>query len=250
VGRTQPRENCLWISPGDVTADSPETSAQKFARVIADRCNIVVTGLQVWRMHEGDPYDLQVEVAAVERVAAEQRMTRYHLFGFSAGATVALAAALALGAAVRTVAVLEPATIGDDEWDPAEGRWRRDLAGVRDLASERRPAAFRELMMGQGERPPPSLPPPPIWNGRMDKLEDMLAAVGFLSSDLARISQPTLVLSGGRSNARFLRLAERMVEVMPRAESVTFPRCSHLAPPHRDDPRQLREVLTDFWASA
>lgn len=244
------REDCLWISPGDVTERSPQTSAQRFAQVMADRANIVVTGLQVWRVHETDPYDLQVEVAAVERAAAHHRMTRYHLFGFSAGATVALAAALMLGAPVRTVTLLEPATIGDDDWGPAESRWRRELTGVRNLPPESRPVAFRQLMMGQGERLPQGLPPPPPWSERADRLEDMLAAVGFLSFELARISQPTLVLSGGLSNVRFRRLAERMAEVMPHAECVTFPHCSHLTPPHRTAQRELTEVLTKFWAGA
>ena len=42
-------------------------------------------------------------------------LSRYHLFGFSAGATVALAATLALGDAVQSLTLLEAAVIGDDD---------------------------------------------------------------------------------------------------------------------------------------
>ena len=34
-------------------------------------------------------------------------------------------------------------------------------------------------------------------------LEDMLAQVGFTSSDLAAITEPVLAISGGRSHPRF-----------------------------------------------
>jgi pimeloyl-ACP methyl ester carboxylesterase len=161
---------------------------------------------------------------------------------------VALAAALKLGGTVQTVTVFEPATIGDDDWSPMETRWRQELAGVRALAAERRPAAFRRLMMGDDDLPP-FLPAPPVWTSRTDRLEDLLAAVGFVSADLARISQPTTVLTGGLGHVRFRRLAERMVEVIPQAKAVTFPRCSHLAPPHREDPVRLADVLTRAWAA-
>ena len=48
---------------------------------------------------------------------------------------MALAAALALGDAVRSVTVLEPAFIGDDDWDAVEAEWR---SRQRDIARSRR----------------------------------------------------------------------------------------------------------------
>jgi pimeloyl-ACP methyl ester carboxylesterase len=216
--------------------------------VIADRATVVVHGLEVWRRDWDEQYDLWTEVAAVERNAAQHEMQRFHLFGFSAGATVALAAALELGERVQTVTVFEPATIGDDNWSPVETRWRQDLVEVRSVVADLRPAAFRQLMMGDHDLPP-SLPAPPAWTGRMDRLEDMLASVGFLSADLAQVSCSTAVLTGGRSHVRFRCLAERMVEVMPDAEAVTFPDCSHLTPPHRADPARLTDLLLRAWTA-
>jgi pimeloyl-ACP methyl ester carboxylesterase len=240
--------NCLWISPAAVGAGHPETSSQRFAHSIAGRANLVVHELAVWHRPADEPYDLGTELAAIERDAAHHGMERYHLFGFSAGATVALAATLKHGGTVQTVTVFEPATIGDDDWSPVETRWRQELAAVRALPAEQRPAAFRRLVMGDDLSP--FLPAPPVWTPRTDSLEAMLAAVGFVSADLARISQPTMVLTGGPGHVRFRRLAERMVEVMPHAKVVTFPGCNHLAPPHREDPMRLAEVLTRAWDTA
>lgn len=241
-------DQCLWVSPSEVSPRLPETSAQRFARSIADRCQVMVTGLRVWGLGLTDPYDLKTEVAAVEQGAADQGWSRYHLFGFSAGATVALATACANPDAVRTVAVFEPATIGDDDWGPGETRWRHDLGRVRQLAPRQRQPAFRRLLMAPGQRLPSQLPPAPIWDEHTEKLEDMLAAVGFHSADLARVTQPVLIMSGALSNPRFVELAERLVDVLPQPQSVLFQSCSHLVPPHRVAQHQLTDELTKLWS--
>ena len=77
---------------------------------------MAVVGLRVWGLEPCDAYDINTETAAVRRAAFDRGWRRYHLFGFSAGATVALAAALADRSAIRSIALFEPATIGDDDW--------------------------------------------------------------------------------------------------------------------------------------
>ncbi|TCO15646.1 pimeloyl-ACP methyl ester carboxylesterase [Kribbella steppae] len=240
-------DQCLWVSPSEVSPRLAETSAQRFARSIADRCQVEVIGLRVWGLGLSDPYDLTTEVAAVEQAAADLGWSRYHLVGFSAGATVAFVSARANPRAVRTVAGFEPATIGDDGWSPVETRWRRDLARVRQLVPRQRQQAFRRLLMAPGQAVPSNLPAPPIWDARTDRLEDVLADVGFLSADLAGVTQPALISSGALSNPRFARLAERLVDVLPHAESVLFEGCSHLAPPHRVARHQFADELIKLW---
>ena len=94
---------------------------------------------------------------------------------------------------------------------------------------------------------PPDLPAPPLWDEHTDKLEDMLSAVGFDSGDLVDAPAPALAMSGTRSNRRFTALTNRLVEVMPKAESAIWEGCSHLAPPHRVAPHQLSDRLTSLW---
>jgi pimeloyl-ACP methyl ester carboxylesterase len=238
----------IWISPGPGFPVTP--SSASVAGELGARAAISQKRLAAWEAAPGEHYDLGVEVEAVAAMARSRGLSRYHLFGFSAGATVALAAALALGADVISVAVLEAAVIGDDDWHPCETAWRADLAAVRDLPPPARGTAFRQLIMGPEEPLPPSLGPPPPWTAKTDMLEDMLALVGFVSRDLAAITRPVLAITGGRSSPRFQHLAERLVGVIPAAEATTFPDCSHLSPPHRAEPARLAAVLLDFWTRA
>jgi len=137
--------------------------------------------------------------------------------------------------------------IGDDDWHPAETAWRASLAAVRALPAEQRIPVFRQMLMQPGEPLPPLGPPPP-WDPRDDMLEDMLAQVGFTSSDLAAITSPVLAISGGRSTPRMRLQNERLVEVIPHARAEVFSECSHPSPPHRAEPARLAEMLIDFWA--
>ncbi len=240
----------MWISPSEVTLQSPPTSAQRFAAAVADRCEVVVIGLQVWLTDPHQPYDLMTEVTAVQRAAQDRGWSRYHLFGFSAGATVAMATARADPDTVCSVALVEPATIGDDDWSPTEKQWRHDLRRVRRLPPDQRQAAFRRLLMAAGEEVPAELGPPPLWNSKTDRLEDLLASIGFGSGDLSDVTQPTLIISGAESNPRFHQLAGRLVDVLPNATSTTLPNCSHLRPPHRATPAQLEKQLMTLWNRA
>jgi pimeloyl-ACP methyl ester carboxylesterase len=242
------RHPVVWISPAD--ADLASSSSGRFAERLAGEASVTLKALEVWRLNQRTPYDLELEVAGVRRSARAAGMARYHLFGFSAGATVALGAALTLGDAILTVTVLEPATIGDDDWDPVEAEWRRSMAALRRLPPDRRSDAFRELLMRPGLAPPAPRVPLSGWGERDDTLQGMLAHTGFMSTELCAIRAPTLVVTGGRSHPRFHRLATRVVEVMPSAVAEVFEHRSHLSPPHRDEPERFAARLTRFWSQA
>jgi len=203
-------------------------------------------GLAVWDTPLGEPYDLALEVNAVDVTAQAHGLSRYHLVGFSAGATVALGATLALRDAVQSLTVLEAAAIGDDDWHPSETAWRASLAAVRAVPAEQRGQAFRRMLMRPGEPVPPLGPPPP-WDPKTDMLEDMLAQAGFISSDLAAITQPVLAIYGGRSHPRMQHQNERLAQVIPHTKTEVFSERSHLSPPHRAEPARLAEMLIDFW---
>jgi pimeloyl-ACP methyl ester carboxylesterase len=241
----RPAEQVIWISPGRPQPGS--TSSAAVGHELAGRAVITQIGLAVWDTAPGEPYGLAVEVGAVNAAARAHGLSRYHLFGFSAGATVALGVALALGDAVQSVTVLEAAVIGDDDWHPGETAWRSGLAAVRARPAQQRGLAFRQLLMRPGEPPPPLGPPPP-WDDRTDRLEDMLAQVGFVSTDLTAITQPVLAIHCGRSNPRMQQQNERLVQVIPHAEVEVFSERSHLSPPHQAEPARLAEMLSDFWA--
>ena len=234
----------LWINPSGT--DFSGTSIEAFAERIGTHVETTLLGLRVWSLAPGDRYDMGVEVAAVAEAVGGGPV---HLAGFSAGATVALGAALALGEAVRSVALLEPAFIGDDDWDPAEAAWRSRQREIFARPPAERIEPFRRLLMRPG-----IVPPPPRaswdWGFRDDLLEQMLfRATGFRSADLAAIRAPVLAVRGGRSNPRWEAAHRRLAEICPDFRESIFPALHHFAPPFREEPEQLAELLLSFWGA-
>ena len=237
----------MWITPSEVTA--PQRSYEHVTASLGDSADVTLKGLEVWDTDAWEAYGLGVEVEGIARVAADRRLETFHLFGFSAGATVALAAALSMGEAVESLTVFEPATIGDDDWAQEEAMWRTSMARVcNQLPVADRRAAFAQMMLPVGVAAPPVSEGAP-WTARTDLLEAMLANVGFSSGALAAIKAPCLVLTGGRSHPRFAQVASRLMNVLPKGRSSAFPSCSHLSPPMREEPAKVAELLRELWES-
>ena len=240
-----PAQPVLWISPD---TDPARKATGRFAERLADVAHVVLKELEVWGLPMDAPYDLSVEVDGVERAVQGAGFERFHLFGFSAGATVAIAAAVARPERVLSLAVYEPATIGDDDWDPVEAAWRTSMADVMAMPREQARPAFRQLLMRPGLDPPPSSGATTSWNERGFRLEAALSATGMTSADMAAVTAPVLTVFGGRSHPRFRVVAERMAAVIHHATVREFPQSSHLTPPHRDAPQELEALLRRFWA--
>ncbi len=240
---TRPR--VIWVDPTGTQFSG--TSIDTFAERLRASVAITLLGLRVWDLRRSARYDMDVETAAVVQVAGSQPV---HLAGFSAGATVALAAALALNDSVRSVALLEPAFIGDDDWDPAEAEWRAAIGSLHVSAPAKQAEAFRDMLMAPGATAPRSRAPV-SWDFRDDLLKTMLTGhTGFKSSDLAGIGAPILLIRGGRSAPRFGLVARRLMAVCPTASEYVFPALHHFAPPYREEPGALARVLLDFWRAA
>jgi len=189
---------------------------------------------------------MSTEVEAVTAIATGDPV---HVFGFSAGGTVALAAALALAGTLRSVTVLEPAFIGDDDWDAAEAAWRSRLGDVAALPPAERITAFRPLLMRPGLQPPPPRKPP-RWDSRDELLEHMLRTrTGFVSADLGAIRAPVLAIRGGRSHPRWKAVSQRLAEVCPDAREHVFAELHHFTPPFRDEPDALASLLLELWTA-
>ena len=110
----------MWLSGSGESG----RSAELVTKAVDGQAVIVPKDLEVWGPDVPRDYGLQTETDAVARVAGMQGWDSFHLVGFSAGATVALAATLTLETAVQSLAIIEPATIGDDEWSAAQAGWQ------------------------------------------------------------------------------------------------------------------------------
>jgi pimeloyl-ACP methyl ester carboxylesterase len=234
----------IWLSP----STPAERSTELVARVLEGRAEIVPKALEVWAEDPPAAYTLDDEVEAVRRVAERHGWSRFHILGFSAGATVALMCAHRLRSSVATVALIEPATIGDDDWSPAEADWRARIKAIFELPPLPRQSAFRRAMMHPDEAVPQPSPPVSGSGERVRLLEDALARTGYTSSDWAALTQPLLVVTCGRSHPRNAEVSARLCEVVPNASAATFPSLSHLQPPQRHDPEGLSALLIDLWS--
>src|SRR5436190_2095470 len=94
------RTPVVWLTG----SDDASRSAQRVKGALRAPVTVVPKDLEVWTRDPAEPYDLNTEVAAIEALADDRGWERLHLFGFSAGATVALATTLRLGPRVATVA--------------------------------------------------------------------------------------------------------------------------------------------------
>lgn len=70
-----------------------------------------------------------------------------------------------------------------------------------------------------------------------------IRSTGFLSTDLQRITQPVLVVTGELSHPRFADVSKRLIEVVPNTRAASFPSRSHLHSPQRHEPEALAKVL-------
>jgi pimeloyl-ACP methyl ester carboxylesterase len=234
----------LWLSP----SRPAERSVELVAPALGGRADIVPKDLEVWAHAPVASYTLDDEVEGVRCVAKSRGWSRFHIVGFSAGATVALVCARLLRSSVATVAVIEPATIGDDDWSTGEADWRARMQAIFELPPAPRRIAFRRAVMHPDEavpqRPPPSFES--VERGQL--LEQVLARTGYASSDWAALTQPLLVITCGRSHPRFAEVSARLCEVVPNASAATFPSLSHLESPQRHDPERLSALLIKLWS--
>jgi pimeloyl-ACP methyl ester carboxylesterase len=237
------RPRVLWINPSGT--EFAGSSVDRFVQTLGDRAHVELLGLRVWTAAPGETYGMDVEVRAVAGAAGAQP---FHLVGFSAGATVALATALALPDSVQTVTVIEPAFIGDDDWDPVEVEWRSRQREITALPPDERIVPFRQLLMRPGLQPPPPRATF-VWGFRDDLLERMLGdESGFVSADLGAITVPVLAIRGGRSHPRWAAVSRRLAEVCPDFREHVYPELHHFAPPFREEPEALAALLLDLWA--
>ena len=164
-------------------------------------------------------YSIRTEVDGLERFARERDLAPFHLYGHSAGGSVALAYVAAHPDHVLTLAVDEPGT--DFSGSDAES-FAADLGGDFDsLSAPERMAVFaRSLVQPDVELPPPpDGPPSPEMAKRPAGVLAFVEAMSEADVDpsaFARFDRPAYYSYGSRSNPRWEAMGERLKQVVPR----------------------------------
>lgn len=202
---------------------------------------------------EGNPIELEVD--GIRAFADAAGFERFHLVGYSAGGASALAFCAAHPDRLLSLALNEPAWIGNAGQTPAERAVWREAERIMSLPPEEMMPAFARMQLAPGVEPPAPPPgPPPPW---MAKRPPALSAFmqRFRTHDidhsaLRAFSRPVLYTVGGRSGSYYRDMADRLAAVFPDFTIETFPDRHHFDPPHRTEPERFAAILRALWERA
>jgi pimeloyl-ACP methyl ester carboxylesterase len=201
-------------------------------------------------------YTLQHETDGILRTADAAGVDRFHLVGYSGGGAASLAFTARHPERLLSLALIEPAWMGNDELSAEERTiWRR-FDGIAALPPEQMLPAFiaNQLATGVEPPPPPPGPQPPWMASRPAGLRTFIETFRASSLDLDRLrafDKPVLFALGGKSNPDYYgRMAERAVTIFPDMTLEAFAERHHFDPPHRVEPERTATVLRAHWQRA
>jgi pimeloyl-ACP methyl ester carboxylesterase len=201
-------------------------------------------------------YTLDHEIAGVLRVARDAGFDRFHLVGYSGGGASSVAFAAEHPERLLSLALIEPAWMGNRELSPEEQGVRHEFDRLATLSSPEMMPAFVAIQLAPGVKPPPPPPgPPPPWMAtRPAGLRAFIATFNSSNLDLDALrafEQPVYFALGGRSNPNYYRrMADRASAVFPNFTLDVFDERHHFDPPHRTEPERTARALRAHWARA
>jgi len=201
-------------------------------------------------------YTLEHETDGILRTADAAGFDRFHLVGYSAGGASSVVFAARHPERLLSLALIEPAWMGNDELSAQERTiWRR-FDDIEALPPEQMMPAFiaNQLATGVEPPPPPPGPQPPWMASRPTGLRTLIETFRASSLDLDRLrafDRPVLFALGGKSNPDYYgRMAERAVTIFPDSTLEIFAERHHFDPPHRVEPERTARVLRTLWERA
>jgi len=244
------RAICLnGVTPADVTYRS-------FAAALGANAELRLKDLEGYAAEFPIGYKLETEVHGIDRVATDAGWARFHLVGYSGGASVALAFAAARPEAVLSLALIEPVFVGND------ASWSDEYAGL--LASiddalrvplEKRPASFFRALSAPGRMPPgqPSASQPDWLIPRSERQGWMWPhwrdpKLG--PHRLMPVHRSVYVAVGGRSRAAFMEIARWLASTSLGTTVDVYDERSHFDPPHVADAERFAAAVYDNWERA
>lgn len=213
--------------------------------------------LEVYATEEpAEGFGLEAEIDGVLREADAAGFERFHLVGYSGGGAVAISLVARYPERVLSLALLEPAWIGNEGLSEAEREGWEEIARITALPPEEMMPRFVAIQLAPGvEPPPPPFDSPPPW---MAKRPGGIKALGKAfrrhqldHGTLRTYAGPVLYALGGRSNPDFFAaMAARLADVFEDFTLEVFEDRHHFDPPHRAEPGRLAVSLRALWERA
>ena len=182
-------------------------------------------------------------------------LERFHLVGFSAGGASSLAFTAKYPERLNSLALIEPAWIGDHVPEDAQD-WA-EMDRLITLPPDERMTAFLHWQMLPGVQPP-ALPipagPPPAWMAKRPAgLEAISQAFNTYDLDQERfrlMDRPVYYALGSLSTRLYGRAAKRLSLLFPDFRVEEYAGRSHLDPPHRAEPERFGRAMLALWERA
>jgi len=226
-------------------------------QALGDDVEAIAKDLEVYAGPKPPPdYTLEHEIDGVLRAADDAGFERFHLVGYSGGGASSLAFAAKHPERLLSLALLEPAWMGNEDLGPEERALWREFDRIATLPPAEMMPAFVSVQLAPGVEPPPPPPsPPPPWMAnRPAGLRAFIATFRSSQLDLDRLqafTQPVYFALGGRSNPDYYgRMAERARAIFPDFTLEVFEDRHHFDPPHRIEPERTAQALRRLWARA
>jgi pimeloyl-ACP methyl ester carboxylesterase len=224
---------------------------------LGDDVQAIAKDLEVYAGPEPPPdYTLNYEIDGVLRAAKEAGFDRFHLVGYSGGGASSLAFAARHLERLLSLALMEPAWMGNEGLSSEEQAVQREFDRIATLPPDQMMPAFvaKQLAPGVEPPPPPPGPPPPWMAKRPAGLRAFLTTFNASTLDLDRLrafEKPVYFALGGRSNPDYFgRMAKRAGEIFPDFTLDVFEERHHFDPPHRIEPERTARALRAHWARA
>jgi pimeloyl-ACP methyl ester carboxylesterase len=231
-------------------------ASARYARLVE-----MLDGRDAWpkdlEVYAGDrpahDYGIDSEVAGLERFVDARGADRFHLYGHSAGGSIALAFAATHGDRLLSLALDEPATdFSAEDRELIAALWGGSLE---DLSVPERMKTFARAQVRPGVElpPPPSGPPSPAMAGRpagLAAIERAIADYRIDDSALRAFPGPVYFSHGSLSNARWELMADRLAVVFRDIEVERYDGLHHLNTSHAAEPARVAAALRRLWVRA
>ena len=225
--------------------------------VLGDDVDAVAKELEIYAGAEPPSgYTLEHEINGILHSARSAGFDRFHLVGYSGGGASSLAFAAAHPERLLSLALIEPAWMGNQGLSAEEQAIWREFDRIATLPPDQMMPAFVANQLGPGvEPPPPPLGPPPPWMAtRPAGLRTFIATFRSSTLEIDRLrefEQPVLFALGGRSNPDYYgRMAERARGIFSNFTLEVFEQRHHFDPPHRIEPERTATALRAHWNRA
>ncbi len=240
--------------PGGVTPAS--ISYEPLLRVLPGEVEPLAKELELYSAEQPPTnYGLDLEVEGLCRVADAAGFDRFHLVGYSGGGGISLAFAARYPERLQSLALIEPAWIGNDNLTAQDQADWAELDRAMELPQEQRMPAFTRWHFREGVEPPrpqtPPGPPPPWMARRPAGLQALSQAFKSYRLDRERfglMQGPVYYAVGSLSRPFFERNGRTLGAYFPDLRIEVYEGRSHFDPPHRAEPERFAEALRGIWA--